>query len=339
MDPNIEKEWRPPQRFDPCRAFIVAVSVEVARVISAQYGFITKDQARAAGLSDGAIQRRVAAGLWTRKYRGVFRDVAVPLTWQGELKAVTLRSPGGVWVSHAAAARFWQLDGFEGEPLEVTSMADLRSPSSSVRVHKTAAMPRIDIAVVRSIPVTTVHRTLIDLGVCVPADRVELALECALRRGTTTISRLTRRLQALEGHGRRGPSVLKEVLSRRGWDSHPTESALETRFLQFIRRHNLPRPHRQVRIYDDDGFVARVDFFYSTTRVVVEVESRRHHSSRADWERDLRRRNALTTEGYRVLHVTHERMTRDPDCLASELRKLLGPIPGRSRTTRPRRSS
>jgi hypothetical protein len=197
-----------------------AVNVEVARVISAQYGFITKDQARAAGLSDGAIQRRVAAGLWARKYRGVFRDVAVPATWHGELKAVTLRSPGSVWVSHpAAAARFWQLDGFEAEPLEVTSTADLRTPGSAVRVHKTAAMPRVDVAVVRRIPVTTVHRTLIDLGVCADADRVELALKCALRRGITTVSRLTRRLQALEGNGRRGPSVLKDVLCRRGWTS------------------------------------------------------------------------------------------------------------------------
>jgi very-short-patch-repair endonuclease len=231
------------------------------------------------------------------------------------------------------------LDGFELEPLEVTSTANLRTPCSSVRIHKTAAMPRIDVAVVRRIPVTTVQRTLIDLGVCADEDRVELALESALRRGMTAIPRITRRLQALEGHGRRGPSVLKQVLHRRGWDSPPTGSALETRFLQFVRRYKLPRPDRQVCIHDDDGFIGRVDFYYSDARVVVEVESRRHHSSRADWERDLRRRNALTTEGYRVLHVTHERMMRDPDCLASELRKLLGPIRGRSRTARPPPSS
>ena len=170
------------------------MNVAVARLISTQYGLITKEQARAAGMSDAAIQRRVAAGFWQRKYRGVFRDVAVPVTWHGELMAITLSKPQMIWISHGAAAELWGLDGFESGVLEVTTVADIRRCRGAVSVHRVASMPRVDVAVVRSIPVTTVHRTLIDLGACADADLVELALECALRRGMTSMPRLTRRL-------------------------------------------------------------------------------------------------------------------------------------------------
>jgi hypothetical protein len=179
--------------------------------------------------------------------------------------AITLSKPQMIWISHGAAAEFWGLDGFESGVLEVTTVADIRRCRGAVSVHRVASMPRVDVAVVRR-PVTTVHRTLIDLGACADADLVELALECALRRGMTSMPRLTRRLQALEATGRRGPSVVRKVLQRRGWGAPPTESALETRFLQFVRRYSLPPPDRQVPIHDDGGFVARSP---STTRTRV----------------------------------------------------------------------
>jgi hypothetical protein len=115
----------------------------------------------------------------------------------------------------------------------------------------------------------------------------------------------------------------RKVLEQRGTETPATGSIMETRFLQFLRPYMLPPPDRQVRIHDDDGFAARVDFYFHTGASLWRSKSRRHHSSRADWERDLRRRNALTAHNLRVLHVTHRRMTHDPECLASELRKLL----------------
>lgn len=113
-------------------------------------------------MGNAAIQRRVASGVWERKYRGVFRDLTVPATWHGELMAIVLSKPREIWVSHAAAAQLWDLDGFEPGALEVTTVADIRRCRPTISVHKVASMPRLDVAVVRGIPVTTVHRTLVE---------------------------------------------------------------------------------------------------------------------------------------------------------------------------------
>jgi very-short-patch-repair endonuclease len=73
-----------------------------------------------------------------------------------------------------------------------------------------------------------------------------------------------------------------------------------------------------VRIHDEAGFLARVDFIWEDHGVVVEVDSR-SHLRRDQWEADLRRRNALTAQGLRVLHVTYERMILDAVGVAEEI--------------------
>jgi hypothetical protein len=296
------------------------VDVAVAHLTARQHGLVTRAQALELGMSEAGIGRRVRSGEWVRVYENVFRLAAAPVTADQSLLAACLRREGMVWVSHRSAAAFWRLDGFESDAIEVTTVAGLRT-CKAVTVHRVPEMPRPDVAFVRRIPVTTVHRTLLDLGAVVDPDAVELALECALRRRITSLDRLRRRLDALGTRGRKGPATLRALL-----DIHsgtPTGSALETRFVQFLRRCRLPFPDRQVSFRDEGGFVGRVDFYFENARAVVEVDSRAHHIRRREWEADLRRRNRLTAEGYRVLHVTHERLMVDPGGLERELRQLL----------------
>jgi very-short-patch-repair endonuclease len=184
-------------------------------------------------------------------------------------------------------------------------------------------MPKRDTCFLGRIPVTTVHRTLIDLGAVARADVVEAAMESALRRGMTTIERLERRLDELGGRGRRGAGVLRKVLDRREPGAPPTDSGLETQFVQLLLRGRLPQPTRQHVVRDEDGFVARVDFEYIGRDVIIEVDSRQHHLRVKEWEKDLRRRNRLTGQGKRVLHVTYRRMKTDPDGLIEEIRTAL----------------
>jgi Protein of unknown function (DUF559)/Transcriptional regulator, AbiEi antitoxin len=292
----------------------------VAEIAARQYGLITRRQALELGMSAAAISRRLESGEWLRVFENVFRLASAPITVQQKWLAVCLRNPGRIWLSHRASAAFWRLDGFEQELVEATAVCDIRSSNRAI-VHRVQSMPPADVTVVAQIPVTTVHRTLIDLGAVVPADDVELALECALRRRITSIDRLQRRLAAIGTRGRRGPAVLGSII--RHHSGRPTDGALETRFVQFLRRFGLPMPDRQVAIHDEAGLVGRVDFIYECLRVVVEVDSRAHHQRRSAWEDDLRRRNRLTSEGYLVLHVTYERLTNDPNGIAAELRKAL----------------
>jgi very-short-patch-repair endonuclease len=296
----------------------VSADARIKLIAGRQYGHFHLSQARDAGLSESAILRRIRSGTFERVRPGVLRVSGSPPSWEGSLIRECLRALGEAWAWGPSAAALWTLDGFEPNGIFVCSTRDLRNPS----VWHLTGIDRCDTTRLKAIPVTTVHRTLIDLGAVGGADLVELALESALRRRMTTTDRLLRRLEALEGRGRRGPAILRSILDQRG-PVPPTESALETRFLQFLRRYNVPMPTRQHRV-TDLGFVARVDFFYDGHGVVIEVDSRAHHLRRAQWEADLRRRNALTASGLQVLHVTHERMRIDPSGLAEEIAKALG---------------
>ena len=297
---------------------------ELATLAYAQFGLFTRAQALSRGFTNRWLQRQIDSGLFIREYPDIYRFAAVPQSFHQKLMAVCLRAPGKIWVSHRAAGAFWDLDDVSPNVIEVTSLVGMRIDPSKVVLHRTKEMPGQDVTCVRGIPVTTVHRTLIDLGAVVDRDTVEVAFECGLRRRITSIGRLRRRLDAIGRSGRRGAGVLKAILEDRDPTAPPTGSALEVRFIQLLRSRRLPLPIRQRVVRDDRGFVARVDFEYVGLGIVIVVDSRRHHLRAAEWERDLRRRNRLTTAGKRVLHVTYLRMETDADGLIDEITRALG---------------
>jgi hypothetical protein len=154
----------------------------LARLSAKRYGLVTRAEALAAGLSREQIARRLRNGELIRVYRDVYRVAAVPSSWHQSALAPCLRLPGFVWVCGASAGRFWALDGCEGNEIEVLTTCKLRR-IDDVTIHQVAGIAPRDVTVVRHIPVTTVHRTICDLGMAAAPNVVELALESALRRG------------------------------------------------------------------------------------------------------------------------------------------------------------
>lgn len=292
----------------------------IAQLIARQHGVITRTQALEFGLSQSAVQRRVASGLWKLHLPGVFIVANVSPTWSALLMAATAWAGSGSAISHRAAAALWALDGFKPGPVEITTPRDLRG-RRGVIVHRVPDFPGTHIVRHQSLAVTTVHRTLVDLGGVAPPDLVELALECALRRRMTT-ERHLRCLLGLGTRGRKGAAVLSSLLDLQA-AAPPTESALEARTVQLLRKHGFPSPVRQRVVRDDGGFIARVDLAYPETQVVIEVDSRSYHLRRTEWERDLARRNELTSRGCRVLHVTEEKLRKDSEAFLACVSRAL----------------
>jgi very-short-patch-repair endonuclease len=58
--------------------------------------------------------------------------------------------------------------------------------------------------------------------------------------------------------------------------------------------------------------------------VVVELDGWEFHQSRASFEHDRAKWADLTGKGYRVIAVTHRRLTREGPEVAATLRSLLG---------------
>lgn len=173
-------------------------------------------------------------------------------------------------------------------------------------------IPAVDVTVVDAIPVTTPARTMIDLAAMIPRETVEEALDDALRRGLTSISRLRWRIDELARRGRPGIAIVRALLDARMNKTTVPQSVLETRLLRMIKRAGLPAPRCQHEIKDRGKLIAIFDFAYPDVRLAIEADGYRWHTGRLRWEQDLARRNAVTARGWRMIHLTATDLERRP---------------------------
>jgi very-short-patch-repair endonuclease len=122
--------------------------------------------------------------------------------------------------------------------------------------------------------------------------------------------------------GRRGIAALREIIDdgRLGLDI--ARSELEIDFQTFLRQRGFGRPEINA-IVEVGGRRLEVDCLWRDQRVIVEVDSRRHHS---DWdasETDRARDRALIAAGYVPLRVTWRALHLAADRLEAELRAAL----------------
>jgi len=177
--------------------------------------------------------------------------------------------------------------------------------------------------------VTTPTRTLVDLCGVVEPDRVEPALDDALRRGLTSLPRLWWAAARLGGRGRSGARRIRELLEERSSATPIPANVFETRVKQLLAKAGLPEPEAQFEDRGRGRLLARVDFAYPDLKLAIRADSYRYHSGRMAWQRDLARRNSLASRGWRVLHVTWEDLMTQPDALVAEIHTALIALVGR----------
>jgi very-short-patch-repair endonuclease len=178
-----------------------------------------------------------------------------------------------------------------------------------------------EITALGRIPVTSVCRTLLDLGAVSGRAALEAALTDALRQGLTTVHKLERYLGRIGGKGRRGANVLRSILHV--LEDGSVESILELRLLSLLRRHRLPEPLAQFNIRRNSVLVARVDFAYPYIKLALETDGYRYHKGFDAWRRDLERRNALTALGWHVIHITWRDLSERPKAVAQQIRDAI----------------
>jgi very-short-patch-repair endonuclease len=153
---------------------------------------------------------------------------------------------------------------------------------------------------------------LLDLSAVVPTEQLEVAFDDVLRRGLSSSSRLRRQLEQVPTRGRPGAAVFRRALDERENTLDVPQSVFESRLLRLISKSPLPRPDLQHRVHDGTHLVAIVDFAFPDLLLAIEADGYRWHGSRVQWQRDLSRRNALTSLGWRVVHITWREMISQP---------------------------
>jgi very-short-patch-repair endonuclease len=286
-----------------------------------QFGLITLAQALALGMTRRQVELRIGCGMWDRVLPAVYRVAGVPASEDQNLMAAVLWAGDGSAASGRSAGALWGLIEATGRRPEITTHRKIRCPA--VVVHRSYSLPPEDITRVRSVPVTTPTRTLLDLGASLPLKSLERALERALHRQLTHMKALTDRFEEWTRRGRPGAAAWRRLLELRNPSLKPTATDFETRMSQLTREHALPPPLRQYSIFEDDHFVARPDFAYPAEKVAIECDSEEWHRGREPWQKDMWRYNALTALGWKVLRFSWWDVTKKPDQVANRIRRVL----------------
>jgi len=193
-------------------------------------------------------------------------------------------------------------------------------------LHQSTDLVPAHVTELDGIPVTTVPRTVVDVGVPNGLGATARCLDEGRRVGVVELEEIAALLHEVGKRGRNGVGPARRVLMERlKWDL-VTDSQLEDRFLRLLQRFDLPEPAIQVEVQDVNGrFIARVDFLYRSQSVVIEVDGAAFHSDPATFRRDRVRQNQLILLGYTVLRFTSWDLLAAPEFVADQVSEAISP--------------
>lgn len=283
-----------------------------------QHQVFSRDQARAAGLSNKAIARREADGSFVVVGPQARTFGGVTLDWHGRLHAGLLDLGPGAVVAAEAAAALHHLDGYGPGPLAYLTERSSRHRHTAGVVVTTSDIARDDIVTIDGLDTTSATMTIIHLLGRVDRRRLGNAYDSAVRKRLTTPWAIDKRLDELGRRGRKGLTDL-EALRQVG----DVQSWLERAFLKLIRDEGFPPPTVQ-RVYRRDGVhVARVDFDFAPFPLVVEVGGSRGYLSSDERRRQEHRRNELQLLGRVVYFFTYADVVHEPGYVLATLSHAL----------------
>lgn len=172
------------------------------------------------------------------------------------------------------------------------------------------------------IPITSLHRALLDFAAVAHRQELRLAIEAADRDERFDLREMDAVLARNPNH--KGRKAIRAELAKIQGPPPDTRSGLERRFLALIREAGLPEPQTNVLI---EGFL--VDLCWPEQRLVVEIDSYDFHKLPGEFNSDRYRDAKLQLAGYVVLRVTEERMA-DPAELLQDVVRFLSRRPRRA---------
>jgi hypothetical protein len=286
------------------------VERKLAILAADAHGVLSREGILQAGVSGRELKRRIAKGTLIRVHRGVFRvGHAAPSLEARYLAAVKACGSGSLLAGRAAAHLYGLLKGTPSLP-EVLCLTERRI--DGVITHRTRRGDPRDATTWRSIPTTTIPRTLVNLAALLDEDELARAVhEAEIRRVKPDAIEaiLARR------HNWPGARKLRRIL----WGEVPVSlSRLESSFIAAIRRARLPLPETNRRI---DG--RYVDCRWPQNRLTIELDSYRYHQSRHAWEQDRQREREARLRGDEFRRYTWSDVAEDPEPMLADLRRLL----------------
>jgi very-short-patch-repair endonuclease len=290
------------------------IDAVIGRLADCQHAMVSRWQLLRLGIAGHAIEHRVERHRLFPCHAGVYSVGRSELSREGRLMAAVLAGGPGAVLSDRSAGGLWRIHRIAYPRIEVTVPRQRRS-RDGIAFH-TAQLPPDEVTTLDGIPVTTVPRTLFDLAAVLRPRQLERALnEAELLRlyDHLTLDHLLTRYPR-----RPGSKAIRAALHARRTGEKVTRSELELRFLEFLDQAGLPEPETNTIV---EGF--EVDCVWRDQRVIVELDSRAFHLTRAAFEADRERDRVLQAAGWRPVRVTSAQLDLTPTRSAADLRRLL----------------
>jgi hypothetical protein len=277
-------------------------------LLNRQRGLLSRQQARACGLTDDSLRHRARpGGPWQRLQAGVYMTVTgEPTPEQREIAALLYAGPRSV-LTGAAALRQHELRTSATAAVDVLVPVSCKRPDRGyIAVHRTRQMPTV-VAVRGALRYTLPARAVADT---VRGQRrlsdARAVVGGVVQRRLCTVAELAAELELRPG---RGTALLREVLAE---VADGIRSAPEGDLREVVRASALPRPLYNPRLYLNGQFLAEPDAWWEEASVLGEVDSREWHLSPENWESTMRRHDRLAAAGLTVLHFSPKQIRTEP---------------------------
>ena len=295
--------------------------MDIDRFLATHDGVVSVRQARACGLSDAQIARRVTSGEWLRRAPAVYFAVAWNWTQVAGVRVVAeWAAPTGALCAITAA---WWLGLGVDDPRPLTVALPRRrggcSPPGVTVVERDATRSRVEH---RGLWVVRTALTVLDAAVALGVEG-EPFLDRALQRHVSLEELRRAHAQHL---GRRGSAAAGRLLVRAA-DGAAFEA--ERRTIALLRGAGITGWSANLSVTLRDGRTAIVDIAFAAVRFALEVDGWAYHVDRSRFVTDRTRKRGLVAEGWVVAEVTWWELENAPGAVVDDIRRTLARLAAR----------
>lgn len=297
-----------------------SADMTVARLAARQHGIVTVAQLAAAGVTRTGISRRVTAGRLVRIHVGVYAVGHGAVSREAAFMAAVFGTGPGSAISHFSAVELQGLARALGSLISVISTTQRRP--AGITVHRCRSIDPGDVTTHKGIPVTTVHRTIVDLAdvVQIPHELTAVIHEAEFRG--RFVEPAVRDVMA-RVNGRRKLGVVDRAIELHRAGSAGIRSRNELAFFLLVTNAGFPEPLVNVHAH---GFMR--DFHWPELGLAVEVDGA-GHTRAPTRDADTSRDASLLAAGYTVLRFTAADVRFRPAEVLTRLRTQAPHVPVR----------
>jgi hypothetical protein len=300
-----------------------SVDNQIVALSKGQIGVVGWEQLRSLGLSYKMITSRQKKGFLDEVFPRAFLVGGTPIRWDNRLLAAQFSLGPTSAVSHRSSAVLQGIEGYEQGALELTLVGQGRHSLEGIRIHRTTVLKDSDLRAKGPFRVSCPERLMLELAGVVSPRLLEAALDSVLFKGLTTFPRISAYLEANRRRGLPGVSALEQLLAERDPDQAPAESVFETDFYRLLKTSPWADAIFQHKVFDQFGFIGRLDVAYPEKKVGIEAYSKRWHSPGQRVDTDAARHNRFSVAGWRILYETWANLKDEPERVLDRLEAVL----------------